>query len=56
VLELVAEQPEVPASLQVVSRRRFAHRRRALREEARPQVFQRRPRREESRDEVELGG
>jgi hypothetical protein len=55
-LELVTEQPQVPPRLQVVSRRRLAHRRCPLGEEARPQVLDRRPRCEQSREEVELGG
>jgi hypothetical protein len=45
VLELVAYEPVVVQRLQVVARRRFSVGRRAAREEVRPGVLERRPRR-----------
>jgi hypothetical protein len=56
VLELMAEEPEVPARLQVVARRHLAGRRPRAGEEVRVDVQDRRPRRCEAADRVERGG
>ena len=56
VLELVAEEPEVPAGLEVVAGRRLLRVRAVLRgEEVRVDVLQRRPRRDERGRDVERG-